>query len=598
MKKILLGCGLVMLMACRTEPENIGMKLELPKSLTQAQWWSTLIEIRGQLVVMKGDKIIKQFKAQAILDPGVGIVLKYSGIKPGTYRFVVHITADSSTVTDVGLLDYVQDNVVLVKGSTNAIQPSGNWQAPADAASQDADQDGLSNLVELVYGLNPGSKWSTIAEPLNGESFIGLIGADTRAMLVVSNKKIFPLKDQTVLKTQDFETASFATKSLAGIESNTAINVNPSYFCDESPEFTKVSRTQRTTREPPPPPPIFSAYVGTSTGCIADLVFPLPGAAGIQGMEINGYPKSTLDAMVIYPNNGSPMTPSTAWRSIEFSAIDRLSNDTTGSPKANDLAFALVDDNGHLAIGNGQPGSRPTVEGSSFILDSFEVQGSYSAAGVFLSGNSCVTSPDSSRVFFIEGNNVLISELATATNALTGSCHATYASEPDIQVVGVIGSDGYDCGFTVLYQNPSTKQVGVSSVDLKNSTCDGLSATGVVVHEHLKPADSDQFAFGNITAMSQGKISQLFEYDDLGKVFADDMLVFGDNHGHLWAVGGSMAIGTYGNPTWYYLGQLPVDESVVGVILDRRNPSNQNDAASDNIFPILVATAQGLYRMP
>jgi hypothetical protein len=102
--------------------------------------------------------------AGAPVDVGTGasdFELTFEGVPPGTYTFRVAMRGDVGSLTGALLLEFRQDNLPVSAGANNPLVGSssvGEWTIP-DA---DDDGDGMRNLDEAVYGLDPGSRLSRL----------------------------------------------------------------------------------------------------------------------------------------------------------------------------------------------------------------------------------------------------------------------------------------------------------------------------------------------------------------------------------------------------------------------------------------------------
>lgn len=181
---IMLGASLlVLLAACSSAPEQQG-GVQVPAALRSALG-ATLTAIRGTLDVYSGTTVVASFGPVEADEDGV-IRVSFADVPVGTYDFVVRISADAGAVTDMPLLVYREVNVVIGEGSANNRTSSGGtWELVTSASEAgDADGDGLDNLSEIVFGLDPASRFSLVFAGYELAPVIDVVGHDPRGLFV------------------------------------------------------------------------------------------------------------------------------------------------------------------------------------------------------------------------------------------------------------------------------------------------------------------------------------------------------------------------------------------------------------------------------
>lgn len=176
--------------ACASESQSQTAGVMLPPGIRRALLGS-LDSIQGTLDIMSGTQKVESF-GPVTADAGGTLVLPFSNIPVGTYEFVVRVTGSKGSFADMPLAVYREPGIVISESQANNLVAAsaagsgqGQWELfTAGTADDDADDDGVSDLTELLFGTDPTSRFTVLTEATHPAQLFGVTGLDTRAVFI------------------------------------------------------------------------------------------------------------------------------------------------------------------------------------------------------------------------------------------------------------------------------------------------------------------------------------------------------------------------------------------------------------------------------
>jgi hypothetical protein len=552
------GLALLLLAACADEA---APGIELPRALQQAML-NGLTNVKGQLTIF-GSGYNKTFK-QSTVD-GTALNLTYEGVPPGTYTFAVDLTGDFKSATGLALARQIVPNVNVVSGSHNdrtAIAADrALWNFPDDS---DHDSDGLSDVREVLAGLDPGSVWTTLFETTLSDPVLQLGGNDYRNIVFATPSKELRLVSQRVPRSLPVlqDAVAIRVDSTVGVSDNCCGSA-----CVSGLPVTAVAAN--------------GGFFGYAVGGAVDAQLHL-GTVDLSTIADGTSPSATGMGISIVPSSNL--------------YADRYRGTVTALaiPPIIDGLRVIVGAPGGTgsAVWYGRNYAGVSCASSSLAVFSSQVSPLPAAPPLVAQLTACGTSD----VVAVRSNGLQVMH----GEATRPECSWDAYNVPELK--GVVAMTAYMPSFTcyllVAANSDGVATNTITRIPLDNlpatggdcpSTCCGANTAGRLEDSQLP----DPTAFGLITAVHYGMSAARETSDVVPEPIT--VLLIGDDEGHIYV---SPLLGEFTALTresWTLLPALPNNDPgpILGFVTDNMRA---DDANATFFRPLIVATPRGVYR--